>query len=320
MAGGIARWRGIGTEARWCGFSSSQVPSDLTVRCSRPPSAAAERKRWADRTTNTDTWTRIRNAGRDTRGERDTWRDRTTLGPSSTQGDASSGRGRRRRPCPGERGRRSGRGGETREAGGSDGRRTAGSRLRDSKPAVNGLGDLVQQFATQTTALGLLPASCLGKFGGRKRIGADRERHRPRTSRSMRRLTSSQDSRVALPDSMDATRRSISAAHSASASGSAGPSRLAKSSAARSARACSSRRSASAKTAAAGRVMIDRFHASTDRPTSACGRRENETPRLKRGRWAPSRSVNGANDGKPDRSVAGRLGLSRTRARVARDR
>ena len=57
------------------------------------------------------------------------------------------------------------------------------------------------------------------------------------------------------PASIAATRRSISTAHAASASGSAGPSRLARSSAATSARASRSRRKASARTASAALVI-----------------------------------------------------------------
>ena len=79
--------------------------------------------------------------------------------------------------------------------------------------------------------------------------------HRSRISFSIRRFTSSQGSRRAVPASIAETLRSISAAHAASASGSAGPSRLARISAASSARASTSRRRASARTASAGFVM-----------------------------------------------------------------
>jgi hypothetical protein len=142
---------------------------------------------------------------------------------------------------------------------------------------VNRLCDFVQQFGSETGALRLVPTDRLGQFDGRVGVDPDWWRHRPRTSRSMRRLTSSQGSRVAVPASMDATRFSISAAHWLAASASAGPSRLASSSAASSARAWSSRRRASTKTAATAWVTVGSFYASTDRPTSGCTRRSGES-------------------------------------------
>ena len=67
-------------------------------------------------------------------------------------------------------------------------------------------------------------------------------RHRPSTSRSIRRLASDHGSRRIVPASMASIRRSISASQAVSASGSTGPSRLASSSAATFARASGARR------------------------------------------------------------------------------
>ena len=86
--------------------------------------------------------------------------------------------------------------------------------------------------------------------------------HRPRTSRSILRLVSSQDSSSAEPDSRSATRRLISLAHANAASRSAGPSRLARSSRTSSDRPCRSRRSASARTVSVAFVI--RVHITYD--------------------------------------------------------
>jgi len=115
--------------------------------------------------------------------------------------------------------------------------------------------DRVVEFPTETAPTFLVPADGrLKLFRGRPKA-VELARHRPRISFSIRRLTSSQGSSRAVPDSIATTRRSISAAHAASASGSAGPSRLASISAASSARASTSSRKASARTASAGLVM-----------------------------------------------------------------
>ncbi len=86
--------------------------------------------------------------------------------------------------------------------------------------------------------------------------------HRPSKSFSIRRLTCSQGSRRSVPASMASIRRSISSFQAASASGSAGPSRLARISAASSARVAESKRRASARTALAPFVMLRSYASS----------------------------------------------------------
>lgn len=116
-------------------------------------------------------------------------------------------------------------------------------------------GDCVVELAAKPASTLLVPANCRIEFFRRGLDALELARHRPRISCSIRRFTSFQGSSRAVPDSMAATRRSISAAHAASAPRSVGPSRLASISAASSARASTSSRRASARTASAGLVM-----------------------------------------------------------------
>lgn len=129
------------------------------------------------------------------------------------------------------------------------------SDLRSGFDEREGGDDRVEELTTEAGSASFVPTDGLGKFLGSGLAGAERPIHRPRISFSTRRLTSVQGSSFTVPASIAATRRSISIAHAAPASGSAGPSRLAKSSAATSARASRSRRNASARTASAGLVM-----------------------------------------------------------------
>jgi len=144
--------------------------------------------------------------------------------------------------------------------------------------------DLVEELTAEARAPGFVPADRLAEFVGGWLTRADRPRHRPRISRSIRRFTSPQGSNLTVPASIAATRRSISAAHAASAAGSAGPSRLAKSSAATSARASRSRRKASARTASAAFVMspILRSDSPPNKRLQPSGQVSQDGPRLKR--------------------------------------
>lgn len=118
--------------------------------------------------------------------------------------------------------------------------------LRSIERALKESAMLIVLCAPSRSAL-FVPPHSVSEFP--RRGLADLQRlHRPSTSRSMRRFTSDQGSSRIVPASIAAIRRSISAFHAASASGSAGPSRLASNSAASSARASGSRRKASAKT------------------------------------------------------------------------
>ena len=116
-------------------------------------------------------------------------------------------------------------------------------------------GDSVEELDSKSASTLLVPVNRFGELFRGRLDTAELTRHRPRMSLSMRRFTSSQGSSRAVPDSIAATRRWISVAHAASASGSAGPSRLASISAASSARASTSSRRASARTASAALVM-----------------------------------------------------------------
>ena len=116
-------------------------------------------------------------------------------------------------------------------------------------------GDSVEELGSKSASTLLVPVNRFGELFRGGLDTAELTRHRPRMSLSMRRFTSSQGSSRAVPDSIAATRRWISVAHAASASGSAGPSRLASISAASSARASTSSRRASARTASAALVM-----------------------------------------------------------------
>jgi len=115
--------------------------------------------------------------------------------------------------------------------------------------------DSIEQLSAKARPLCFVPAHRRFQFGGRRLAHPDRGRHLPRSSLSIRLLTRSQGSSFAVPASIAATRRSISAAHAAFASGSAGPSRLASNSAASSARDSGSSRRASASTAWAVLLM-----------------------------------------------------------------
>jgi hypothetical protein len=154
----------------------------------------------------------------------------------------------------------------------------------DMAAPISGLAWVSDRVATtlsknsppQTGASRFVPADSFTELGGGRRAGPDRS-HRPRRSRSIRRLTSSQSSSLAVPASISATRRSISAAHATSASGSSGPARLARSSAAISARASTSSRKASARTVRADLVMSRSYSADSPlnksrQPTSVQGR------------------------------------------------
>ena len=112
--------------------------------------------------------------------------------------------------------------------------------------AGKGCVSRVQEFTAEPGSLGFVPSDRFPEFFGGRCTG--KNLHRPRISLSIRRLTASQGSSSTVPPSMASTRRSISVAHAASASGSAGPSRLFRSSAASSARASISRRRASTRT------------------------------------------------------------------------
>ncbi len=138
--------------------------------------------------------------------------------------------------------------------------------------ALDGFDNGFKQLAPQTLAESLVPLDGFGELLRGVGVNTKRSGHRAARPRSMRRFTSSQGSSRALPDSMAATRRSISCAHAVSAPGSSGPSRLAKSSAASSALASTSSFRASTSTACAALVM-ERFYDAGRRPTSACSRR-----------------------------------------------
>ena len=114
----------------------------------------------------------------------------------------------------------------------------------------------VEEVSAQTRALLLVPAYSGSKLFASSGKGPNTSAHRPRRSRSIRRLATSQASSLAEPDSRAATRRLISAVQAEAASGSAGPSRLARSSEASSARPFKSRRSASARTVSVVFVMV----------------------------------------------------------------
>ena len=138
------------------------------------------------------------------------------------------------------------------------GRSTGANRRADLRAFCNQRhrgGDSVEELGSKSASTLLVPVNRFGELFRGGLDTAELTRHRPRISLSMRRFTSSQGSSRAVPDSIAATRRWISVAHAASASGSAGPSRLASISAASSARASTSSRRASARTASAALVM-----------------------------------------------------------------
>lgn len=147
--------------------------------------------------------------------------------------------------------------------------------------------DGAQEFRAEARALLLVPANGLGEIL-RSRIAELKRRHRPRISFSIRRFTESQGSRRAVPASIAATRRSISASQAASAPGSAGPAKLANNSAANSARAGASSRKASANTTWVGFVMIQILRSDTPankrlQPTARVSSCERSQERARRG-------------------------------------
>lgn len=80
------------------------------------------------------------------------------------------------------------------------------------------LGDGIQERATQNLSPRFVPADRVDQLLRRRLADANRARHRPRSSLSIRRFTSSQGSSFTVPASIAATRRAISASHAASAS------------------------------------------------------------------------------------------------------
>ena len=115
---------------------------------------------------------------------------------------------------------------------------------------LNELDSVAHRFeesAAQAWPPLFVPANGFSQFVGRGLTELE-PLHRPRISFSIRRFRSDQGSSRMVPCSTASIRRSISRSHAASASGSAGPSKLANSSAASSARVAGSRRNASAKT------------------------------------------------------------------------
>src|SRR5262249_19503128 len=83
----------------------------------------------------------------------------------------------------------------------------------------------VEELGAQADATLFVPSDGGGQLVRSGVAEADRL-HRPRMSFSIRRFTDSQGSRRISPDSIASMRRSISASQAASASASAGPSRL----------------------------------------------------------------------------------------------
>src|SRR3989442_12880832 len=87
--------------------------------------------------------------------------------------------------------------------------------------------DRREKLQTEARTPLLVPASRLEQLLLCLRFSPDRLDHRPEISRLMRSRTSSQGLPGLSPESALVARRSISAAHAASTSASAGPSRLA---------------------------------------------------------------------------------------------
>ncbi len=123
------------------------------------------------------------------------------------------------------------------------------------------LCDAIEEIRPQPRPLSFVPGYGGSEFFASRRKVANPTAHRPRMSRSIRPTASSQDSSSTEPDSRAATRRLISPDHAEAASGSAGPSRLARISLANSARPFRSKRSASARTVSAAFVMRTRYAA-----------------------------------------------------------
>src|SRR5437867_5791145 len=131
------------------------------------------------------------------------------------------------------------------------------SDLRLALDALDRCLDGVVKLSAQAGPTRFIPAHSLGEFLGRESGDPDvaLAPHRPRIDFSIRRFTSAHDSSLSLPASKSATRRAISAFQAWSASGSAGPSRLASISAASRARESASSLRASASTASVAFVM-----------------------------------------------------------------
>ena len=130
--------------------------------------------------------------------------------------------------------------------------------------AGRNVNDGIEEFPAQSGPLLFVP-----KSRGRKLLAcslkvSDYSSHRPRMSFAMRRFTLSHDSSFSVPASRELTRRWISLAHAAEASGSAGPSRLAIISAASFARDFALRRRASASTDSVAFVIFPYY--SRERP------------------------------------------------------
>ncbi len=128
------------------------------------------------------------------------------------------------------------------------------------------MDDGIEEFATESGVLLLVPQCGGGKFFAGCFEVSWGPSQRPRISVAIRRLAFSQDSSRSVPTSSAFTRRSISSAHAVAASGSEGPSRLASNSAANSARAFSSNRRASARRDSVA-FVIALFYAAFPRPT-----------------------------------------------------
>src|SRR5438876_2509076 len=106
------------------------------------------------------------------------------------------------------------------------------SNFRLSFDGLDGSDDGIEQLRAKPRSLRFVPTDRIREFVRHGFADPDATPHRPRMPFSIRRLTWSQGSSLTLPAFRSATRRSISAIHAVSASGSAGPSRLARSSAA----------------------------------------------------------------------------------------
>ena len=121
------------------------------------------------------------------------------------------------------------------------------------------LNDGINEFSTQPRPLPFVPLDGCGKLVACFFEISDCPRHRRRMSFAIRRFALSHDSNVAVPASIERTRRWISFSQAESASGSAGPSRLASNSAASSARAFASSRRALASTDSAAFVILQYY-------------------------------------------------------------
>jgi len=144
---------------------------------------------------------------------------------------------------------------EKRRPFGSLDHRTSGPRRRDRPESTPARRRWQPRTQPRDRALLFVPLNRGSKLGGRRLGRAKTQSHLPRSSFSIRRLTSSHGSSSRVPASSACTRRLISASHAVAAPGSAGPSRLAKSSVASSARSERPRRKAFARTLSVALVM-----------------------------------------------------------------